>query len=121
MRLALFMSVLLLLSAFAFAAVDPKAEPMPTPLMRTVEPYPAKAGTEVIVSGDNLGTNVVAEVYISADGNKNLKVEVTSQTDKELKFKVPATIKPASYKVLVLLKSVDPTIIEEPVRLVIEE
>jgi hypothetical protein len=119
MRLALFLSVLLLPSAFAFAAVDPKSEPMPTPLMRTVEPYPARAGTEVIVAGDNLGKNVIAEVYISFEG-KNMKVEVTSQTEKELKFKVP-NVKPASYKVLVLLKSVDPTIIEEPVRLVIEE
>ena len=78
MRLALLMSVLLLLSAFAFAAVDPKAEPLPTPLMRTVEPYTAKVGTEVLVSGDNLGTNVVAEVYLMAN-NKNFKVEVTSQ------------------------------------------
>ena len=70
MRLALLMSVLLLLSAFAFAAVDPKAEPLPTPLMRTVEPYTAKVGTEVLVSGDNLGKNIVAEVYLMAD-NKN--------------------------------------------------
>jgi hypothetical protein len=119
MRLALPMSVLLLLSAFAFAAVDPKAEPMPTPLMRTVEPYTAKVGMEVLVSGDNLGKNIVAEVYLMAN-NKNVKVEVTSQADKELKFKVPA-VKPGPYKVVVLLKSADPTLIEEPVRLVVEE
>jgi hypothetical protein len=119
MRLALFLCVLLLIPAFALAAVDPKSEPMPTPLMRTVEPYPAKAGTEAIITGDNLGANIVAEVYISIDG-KNTKVEVTSQTEKELKFKIP-NVKAASYKVLVLLKSVDPTIIEEPVRLVVEE
>ena len=119
MRLALLMSVLLLLSAFAFAAVDPKAEPMPTPLMRTVEPYTAKVGMEVLVSGDNLGKNLVAEVYLMAN-NKNTKVVVTSQTDKEIKFTVPA-VKPGPYKVVVLLKSADPTLIEEPVRLVVEE
>lgn len=119
MRLALFLSVLLLLTAFAFAAVDPKSEPMPTPLMRTVEPYPAKVGTEVVIAGDNLGANIVAEVFISLEG-KNTKVVLTSQTEKELKFVVP-NVKPESYRVLVLLKSVDPTIIEEPVRLVIEE
>ena len=119
MRLALLMSVLLLLSAFAFAAVDPKAEPLPTPLMRTVEPYTAKVGTEVLVSGDNLSTKCVAEVYLMAN-NKNTKVEVTSQTEKEIKFKVPA-VKPGSYKIVVLLKSADPTLIEEPVRLVVEE
>lgn len=120
MRLALLTtSVLLLLSAFAFAAVDPKAEPMPTPLMRTVDPYTAKVGTEVSVAGDNLGKNLVAEVYLMVD-NKNTKVELTSQTDKEIKFKVPK-VKPGSYKIVVLLKSADPTLIEEPVRLVVEE
>lgn len=119
MRLALPMSVLLLLSAFAFAAVDPKSEPMPTPLMRTVEPYTAKVGAEVLVVGDNLGKNIVAEVYLMAN-NKNFKVEVISQAEKELKFKVPV-VKPGPYKVVVLLKSSDPTLIEEPVRLVVEE
>ena len=120
MRIALLiMSMLLLLSALAFAAVDPKTEPMPTPLMRTVEPYSAKVGAEVLVSGDNLGKNLIAEVFLTAN-NKNFKVEVISQTDKEVKFKVP-TVKPGPYKILVLLKSADPTFIEEPVRLVVEE
>jgi hypothetical protein len=119
MRIALLMISVLLLSVFAFAAVDPKAEPMPTPLMRTVEPYTAKVGTEVLVSGDNLGKNLIAEVFLTAN-NKNFKVEVTSQTDKEVRFKVPS-VKPGPYKILVLLRSADPTFIEEPVRLVVEE
>ena len=120
MRTALLiMSVLLLLSAFAFAAVDPKSEPMPTPLMRTVDPYTAKVGTEVSVAGDNLGKNLVADVFLTAN-NKNFKVEVTSQTEKEVKFKVPP-VKAGPYKILVLLRSADPTFIEEPVRLVVEE
>jgi hypothetical protein len=119
MRLALLMSVILLQSVFAAAAVDPK-EPTPTPLMRTVDPYSTKAGAEVTISGDNLDKKVVAEVYMSLNG-KNTKVEVTSQADKELKFKVPATAKPGSYRIVVLIRSVDPVLIEEPVRLVIEE
>jgi hypothetical protein len=120
MRIALLtFFVLLLLPAFAIAAVDPKSEPMPTPLMRTVEPYTAKVGMEVVVSGDNLGKHLIAEVFLTAD-NKNIKVDVLSQSDKELKFKVP-DVKPGAYKILVLLRSADPTIIEEPVRLVVEE
>jgi hypothetical protein len=120
MRIALLIvSVLLLLSAFAFAAVDPKSEPMPTPLMRTVDPYSAKVGTEVLVSGDNLGKHLIAEVFLTAQ-NQNFKVEVISQSDKELRFKVPE-VKPGPYKILVLLRSVEPTLIEEPVRLVVEE
>ena len=121
MRLALLMSVVLLQTAFVAAApVDPKSEPLPTPLMRTVDPYTAKAGAEITVTGDNLDKKVVAEVYLSASG-KNEKVEVTSQAEKELKFKVPASTKPGPYRIVVLVRSAEPVLIEEPVRIVIEE
>jgi len=119
MRLALFVSLLLLQPVLSAAAVDPKNEPMPTPLMRTVDPYTARVGSEVAVTGDNLGRNIVAEVYVSVD-SKNVKVEITSQSDKEIKFKVPA-VTPGSYRLVVLVRSVDPLLIEEPVRLNIEE
>ena len=119
MRLALLFTVLLLATALAFGAVDTKSEPTPTPLMRTVDPYTAKVGVEVTVAGDNLGKTLVAEVFLTAN-SKNFKVEVTSQSDKELKFKVPA-VKPGPYRILVLLKSAEPIFIEEPVRVVIEE
>ena len=119
MRLALLFSVLLLVTALAFGAVDTKSEPTPTPLMRTVDPYTVKVGAEVTVAGDNLGKNLIAEVFLSAN-NKNIKVDVTEQSDKEVKFKVP-TVKPGSYRIVVLLKSVEPVFIEEPVRVVVEE
>ena len=61
----------------------------------------------------------MAEVYLGVDG-KNTKVDVISQTDKELKFRVPK-IKAGPYRVLVLTKCTEPAMIEEPVRLVIEE
>ncbi len=115
MRLPMLFSVLLVL-LFAFAAGDLKSQSMP--MMRTVEPYTAKAGMEVVASGDNLGKETVAEVYVGADG-KNTKVEVTSQAEKELKFKVP-NVKPGPYRVLVLTKGAEPMMIEEPVRLVVE-
>lgn len=120
MRLALLMSVLLLQTVIAAAAPVDKSEPMPTPLMRTVDPYSAKAGTEITVTGDNLDSKIVAEVYLSVNG-KNTKVEVTSQAEKELKFKVPAGLKAGGYRVVVLVRSADPVLIEEPVRVVIEE
>lgn len=119
MRFALLLCILLPLVAFSAAAVDPKAEPMPTPLMRVVEPMNAKVATEVVVTGDNLGKAVVAEVYLTA-AKQNFKVEILSQDDKQIKFKVP-NVKPGPYRLLVLLKSADPTFIEEPVRLVVEE
>jgi hypothetical protein len=116
MRVALYLSVLLVI-VFVFAAAELKAQGMP--MMRTVDPYNAKIGAEVLVSGENLSDKLVAEVYLGVDG-KNTKVDVISQTDKELKFRVPK-IKAGPYRVLVLTKGADPAMIEEPVRLVIEE
>ena len=114
MRMALSVSVLLV---FVFAAAQ--LWPQALPMMRTVEPYSVKAGAEVVASGDNLGSAVVAEVYLGVDG-KNTKVEVITQSDKEVKFRIPK-LKAGPYRVLVLTKGADPTIIEEPVRLVVEE
>ena len=108
---------MVLASLLAFVAGDLKSQAMP--MMRTVEPYNAKVGVEVVVSGDNLGKEFVAEVYLGA-GGKNTKVEVTSQSEKELKFKVP-TVKAGPYRILVLTKGVQPTMIEEPVRFLVEE
>ena len=79
MRFALLLSVLFLQPVLSAAAVDPKTEPMPTPLMRTVDPYTAKVGTEVTVSGDHLDKNIVEEVYLSVEG-KNIRAEIVDQS-----------------------------------------
>jgi hypothetical protein len=102
------------------AAVDPNERPMPTPLMRVVEPATVRAGNEVVATGDNLGKAVVAEVYLTAN-NVNTKVEVLAQADNEIRFRVPAGQKPGAYRVTVLMRSAEPVLIEEPVRLVVEE
>jgi hypothetical protein len=106
----------MLVLAMAFAA---SASAQSLPMMRTLDPYSAKAGAEIVVTGDNLGKEAVAEVFIRAEG-KDTKVEVTSQAEKEVKFKVP-NVKPGPYRVVVLTKSSDPTLVEEPVRLVVEQ
>jgi hypothetical protein len=103
-----------------FAAVDPKTEPLPTPMMRIVEPATVRPGGEVTVTGEHLGKRIVGEVYLSSNG-VNTKVEVLTQTDQEIRFRVPADQKPGSYRIVVLMKSADPLLIEEPVRLIVQE
>jgi hypothetical protein len=110
--------LLLALVPFQLVAVDP-TEPTPTPLMRIVEPSVAKIGMEITVTGQNLGKECVAEVYMT-QGKASYKVEVIEQTQTELKFKVPANVPPAAYRLTVLMKGAVPLLIEEPVRLIIE-
>jgi hypothetical protein len=110
--------LLLALVPFQLIAVDP-AEPSPTPLMRVVEPSVAKVGMDITVTGQNLGKEYVAEVYLTL-GKASYKVELIEQTSTEVKFKVPANVPPDAYRITVLMKGAVPLLIEEPVRLVIE-
>jgi hypothetical protein len=114
------MLLMLLLSfVLPFTTVSAKNDPTPTPLMRVVEPYTAKVGTEVVVTGENLDKAYIAEVYLSANGERFV-VEVLSQESTQIKFTVPK-VKAGPYRITVLTTSAEPMLIEEPVRLVIEE
>jgi IPT/TIG domain len=110
---------LILVAMLCTAAVDRDDDPRPTPLMRVVEPSSAKPGSEVIVTGDYLGERYVAEVYLTAS-DTNIPVQLLKQTDKEIRFTVPAHTKPGRYSLTVLLRSVDPVLIEEPVQLTVQ-
>jgi hypothetical protein len=110
--------VLLLVSLVLVPALFAR-DPQATPLMRVVEPATAKAGDEIVVTGDNLGKDLVVEVYLTDRTNKT-KVTVTEQTETSIKFKVPASVKAGKYWIMVLANMAEPLLIEEPVRLMIE-
>lgn len=95
-------------------------DPQPTPLMRVVEPASAKAGEEIAVTGDNLGKEVVLEVYLTDRTNPKIKVAVTEQNDTTIKFKVPSTVKAGKYWLMVLANMAEPLLIEEPARIIVE-
>jgi hypothetical protein len=92
----------------------------PTPLIKVVEPDSAKPGDEVTVSGTNLAKANVAAVYLT-QGEKTIKVKVTSQTDTEVKFTVPIDLKTGRFGIMVLTTGGDDAReIDEPVFLSIE-
>ena len=94
--------------------------PLPTPMMRTVNPETLKAGDIATVSGEFLNISRLAEVYIT-NGTVDTKVEVVEQKEKTLKFKVPAKIAPGRYNLMVLLSDEEPTLVEEPARFTVVE
>ena len=112
------MLVLLMLFPMMLSAIDPEQKTVPTPVMRVVEPATVKAGAEVTVTGDHLNQELIAAVYLTTDKDQ-IKVEVLSQSEKELKFKVGADVKPGRYGIAVLTTTVEPAILEEPVRLAV--
>ena len=74
------------------AALSPWTQAQETPRMTSVEPGNGKAGEELTVTGENLNTKYVKEVYLTV-GNTDIKVEVTEQTATSIKFKIPAKAK----------------------------
>jgi hypothetical protein len=89
------------------------------PQMQTVDPATAKNGDVVTVTGDNLGPNIVATLYLT-DGKADFKVEMTEQTAASIRFKIPAAMKPGRFALMVLTKGKDAKLIEQPVKVLIE-
>src|SRR3954451_9195136 len=115
-------------SAFAVAiflfclparGVDPKDAKVRTPLMRTVDPYKVTAGEQVVILGENLDKERIADVFLS-DGKVNVPVVIVEQQEKKLVVKLPATLKPGRYAFVVMLPEIPPMYIEEPVKITIE-
>ena len=89
------------------------------PQMQTVEPATAKIGDLVTVTGDHLGPDVVATLYLT-DGKTDFKVDMIEQTDAAIKFKIPAAAKTGRFALMVLTKGKSAKLIEEPVKVLIE-
>ena len=118
LRLLVALALVVLLTPFACAAVA--RDPGPTPLIKAVDPDTAKAGDEVTVSGTNLARDTVAAVYLT-QGEKTIKVKVTSQTATDVKFLIPADLKAGRFGIMVLTTGGDDARqIDEPVYLSVE-
>ena len=89
------------------------------PRMTSVEPVTAKAGAEVSVAGENLDKGNVTEVYLT-DGKNDFKVQVTQQAAAAIKFKVPDSMKPGRFSLMVLTATKPTRLVEQPVRLTVE-
>lgn len=92
-----------------------------TPRFTTVEPMLGKVGTEITVTGEHIGKDVVAELYFT-DGTNDIKTPMLTQTETTITCKIPKGVKPGlRYRLMVLTKGKEPRLIEQPVRVEIEE
>jgi hypothetical protein len=89
------------------------------PRMVSVEPANGKAGDVLAVAGENLQKETVAKVYLT-DGKTDIEVTITEQTEKEIKFKIPAKAT-GRLALMVLTAGKDAKLIEQPVKVQIDE
>jgi 5-keto 4-deoxyuronate isomerase len=83
----------------------------------SVDPMMAKVGDIVTVNGDAIDKGNVDTLYLT-DGKTDIKVEVTEQSAKAIKFKVPDSAK--AHRWAVMVHTTKDQLIEEPVRVTIE-
>ena len=92
----------------------------PMPRMTTVEPGNGKKGDVITVAGENLEKTQVSKVYLT-DGKNDLPVDLTEQAATVIKFKIPGKATPGRFSLMLLTTGKDPKLIEQPVRLTVDE
>lgn len=113
MRPLLLVSILSCVSCFAF---DDDVAPQ----MNAISAKTAKPGDIVEITGVGLGPSKIDEVYLT-DHKFDMKVKVLEQTSTLIKLRVPPFAKPGRVELLVLTKSADPKLLEQPIYLLIED
>jgi hypothetical protein len=89
------------------------------PRMTTVEPQSGKTGDVIAVSGENLGKDAVAKLFLT-DGKLDVPAQITEQEAAVIKFKLPK-ITPGRFALMVLTAGKDGKYIEQPVKVTVEE
>lgn len=91
------------------------------PRMTSVDPLNGKTGDVITITGENLAKDAVAKVYLTDEKN-DVQVELVEQTATSIKFKIPAKAAPgARLTVMVLTTGKDAKLIEQPVKVTIDE
>ncbi|HTS50645.1 MAG TPA: IPT/TIG domain-containing protein [Bryobacteraceae bacterium] len=88
-----------------------------TPRFTTVDPDTGKKGDTITAKGENVGKSGIGELYLT-DGQKDTKVDISTQSDTEVKFTIPE-IKAGRYHLLVLTAN-KASLIEQPVVVTVE-
>lgn len=90
------------------------------PRMTNVDPGTGRAGDEIAAAGENLEKAQVAKVYLT-DGKNDFVVDVTEQTATSVKFKIPGKAPAGRFALMLLTTGKEPKLIEQPVKLTVEQ
>ena len=90
------------------------------PRMSTVEPGNGKTGDVITVAGENLQKDAVSKVYLT-DGKNDTEVQIMEQSATAIKFKIPAKVAAGRLALMVLTAGKDAKLMEQPVKVQIEE
>ena len=89
-----------------------------SPRLATVTPDTGNSSVSYTAAGENLTKDSIKDLYIT-NGKDDIKVEIVSQKDDSIVFKVPASTKPGRYSLMILTAD-GKQFLEQPVKLNIE-
>ncbi len=85
----------------------------------SVTPDTVKAGGEASAIGEDIDGAKVDKLYLT-NGKDDFEVQISEQTEKSIKFKVPADMKPGRWALMVRTKGADPKLMEQPTKVTVE-
>ena len=85
----------------------------------SVEPNAGKPGDELVVSGQNLDSSNVTNLFLTA-GGKDYEVQIKEQTSDSIRFTIPEKVKLGAYNLMIQTGGATPTLLEQPVRCTVE-
>lgn len=91
-----------------------------SPEMNSISANTAKPGDTLVISGVGLNSNHIDEVYLT-DQKFDMKMKVLEQKDTYIKVRVPPFVKPGRMQILCLTKGANPTLLEQPLYVLIKD
>ncbi|HLK18770.1 MAG TPA: IPT/TIG domain-containing protein [Bryobacteraceae bacterium] len=96
------------------------AASLPAQILSSVRPDSGKVGAVLRVQGTDLSKQKIDSVYLS-DQTLDMMVKVLNQTDNYIEFRIPPSVKPGRFQLVVKTAGKEPQLLEMPVYVRVEE
>jgi hypothetical protein len=93
---------------------------LPAQILKAVRPDSGKVGSVLRVRGAELNKEKVDSVYLS-DQTLDMLVKVLNQTDDVIEFRIPPSVKPGRFQLVIKTAGKQPRILEQPLYIRVEE
>jgi hypothetical protein len=115
-------SVISALAGLVLCLAIPQSLPaqVPMPSIKVVDPGAGKIGDTIKATGENLEKKHVTQMFLT-DGKIDLPCQITEQTATAIAFKIPAKAQPMRYSLLILTTGKEPKLIEQPVKVEVQQ
>lgn len=96
------------------------AAPLAAQTMDTVHPDSGKVGAVLRIQGTELSKTKVDSLYLS-DQTLDMMVKVLKQSDDSIEFRIPPSVKPGKFQLVIKTAGKEPRLLEQPLYIKVEE